>query len=244
MERYNLSYKPFGKRAILIEWPAKIDENILNDILNFKISILNSYTKEKVEVISAYNSLTINYYTTIENIYSEFSALKALYQQQNTQKKLKSKLWKIPVCYDEKFGIDLEEISQEKELSKSEIIRLHSNPKYTVFFIGFLPGFLYLGGLPKALHFPRKMNPRISVEKGAVGIGGSQTGVYPQQSSGGWNIIGNSPISFFDRKNPEPCFAKPGDKIQFVPIDIKMHSEIVDLSSYKRYKLESEVLNA
>ena len=103
---------------------------------------------------------------------------------------------------------------------------------------------MYLGGLPDQLHFPRRITPRISVEKGAVGIGGSQTGIYPQESSGGWNIIGNSPISFFDRKNDKPCFAKPGDKIQFMPIDVSTHEEIVHMTSYKRYKLESEVLHA
>lgn len=244
LENYNLTYKPFGNRAILIEWPQKIDENILKDTLNFKKIILKNYTKVKVEVINTYNSLTILYDTTIENIYSEFLALKSLYEGQNTQKKLETKLWRIPVCYDQKFGIDLEEISSAKKLSKSEIIRLHSGQEYKVFFIGFLPGFLYLGGLPKELHFPRKENPRISVEKGALGIGGSQTGIYPQQSSGGWNIIGNSPISFFDRKKEQPCFAKAGDVIQFIPISLERYHEITNLIAYRRYQIESEVLDA
>ena len=88
------------------------------------------------------------------------------------------------------------------------------------------------------------ITPRLSVEKGAVGIGGSQTGIYPQQSAGGWNIIGNSPIHFFDRKRELPCFAKAGDKVQFVSIDLKTHEEILSLVSYKRYAIESEVLDA
>ncbi len=244
MGKYKLTYKPFGNHAILIEWPSKIDENILNDILTYKKSILENYTKVKVEIINTYNSLTIFYHSIIENTYDEFLVLESLYERQNTQKNQKTKLWKIPVCYDEKFGLDLEEISQKNKLSKSEIIDLHSSQKYTVFFIGFLPGFLYLGGLPKELHFPRKKNPRILVEKGAVGIGGEQTGIYPQKSSGGWNIIGNSPISFFDRKNEQPCFAKAGDLIQFVLISLEEHQEITNLIAYKRYQIESEVLNA
>lgn len=244
LSQFQLSYKPFGNHAILIEWPSKIDKKILNDVLAFKKSIEINYTKVKVEVINTYNSITIFYDTTIENIYDEFSMLKSLYELQNTQKIQQSKLWKIPVCYDEKFGIDLEEISQENKLSKPEIIRLHPSQKYKVFFIGFLPGFLYLGGLPKKLHFPRKKNPRLQVEKGSVGIGGSQTGIYPQESSGGWNIIGNSPISLFDRKSEQPCFAKSGDRVQFFPISIEEHQEITNLIAYKRYHIESEVIDA
>ena len=95
------------------------------------------------------------------------------------------------------FGIDLDEIAQKKKLSIDEIIELHTTPKYQVFSIGFLPGFLYLGGLDKRLHFDRKSVPRLAVKKGAVGIGGMQTGIYPKTSPGGWHIIGNSPVIFF-----------------------------------------------
>jgi len=109
--------------------------------------------------------------------------------------------------------------------------------------VGFLPGFLYLGGLNSKLHFSRKSTPRIQIEKGAVGIGSSQTGVYPQESAGGWSIIGNSPINFFDRKCNQPCFASSGDLIQFVPIDAKEHEEIKNLVNYKRYKIEREVVD-
>ena len=240
----NLTYKPFGNRAILVEWPAIIDEKTLKYVLNFKNAILKNSIKVIVDVISTYNSLTIFYHATIENIDSEILALKSIYKDQSSLKVVENYLWKIPVCYDQKFGLDLEEISQKNSLSIDEIIDLHSSQIYTVYFIGFLPGFLYLGGLNKKLHFRRKSNPRISVKKGAVGIGASQTGVYPQESAGGWNIIGNSPIQFFDRKKEQPCFAQAGDKVKFIPIDIKSHEEIFNLVAYKRYHIESEVVNA
>jgi len=239
-----LTYKPFGDRAILIEWPAKIDEKNLNDILNYKNAIQKNSIKVIVDIISAYNSLTIFYHTTIEKIDNEISALKTIYNEQHSSKVTENYLWKIPVCYDQKFGLDLEDISQKKGLSIDEIIDMHSCRIYTVYFIGFLPGFLYLGGLDKKLHFQRKSNPRLVVEKGAVGIGASQTGVYPQESAGGWNIIGNSPIQLFDRKKEHPCFAQAGDQVQFIPIDIKTHEEIANLVAYKRYHIESEELNA
>ncbi len=244
MSSYNITYKSFGKRAILIEWNAIIDENVLQEILSFKNLILKNKHKVILDIISTYNSITIFYQFTIENIYNEIIALKSIYEESDLSNVQKNKLWKIPVCYDPYFGLDLEELSVKKKLTISEIIEIHSKPVYTIFFIGFLPGFLYLGGLNETLHFPRKSIPRLRVDRGAVGIGSSQTGIYPQESAGGWNIIGNSPILFFDRKREEPCFAKPGDKVQFVPIDRNEHTEILNLVAYKRYAIESEVLNA
>ena len=137
----------------------------------------------------------------------------------------------------------MDEISIKKNLSKQKIIALHAQAIYTVYFIGFLPGFLYLGGLDPALNFPRKQIPRLQIKKGAVGIGGVQTGVYPTQSPGGWNIIGNSPISFFNASNKIPCFAKAGDKIQFYTISLKKHKEITALVKAELFQLESEVLH-
>lgn len=239
-----MTYKPFGKHAILIEWPAVIDEKILENVLKFKNAIQKDKVKVIVDIINAYNSLTIFYHTTIENIDSEILTLKSIFEMLDSSNEMKNMLWKIPVCYDEKFGVDLEEISRKNKLKNNDIISLHSRAIYTVYFIGFLPGFLYLGGLDKKLHFPRKATPRLQVEKGAVGIGGEQTGVYPQESAGGWNIIGNSPIQFFDRKKEYPCFARAGDKVEFIPIDLKTHEEIANLVAYKRYHIESEVINA
>jgi len=238
-----LTYKSYGKLAILVEWPDKIDENILKNVLNFKNSVLKNNIKGIIEVINTYNSLTVYYSDTIENIYNEILTLKAIYNEGFTPNIVKKTLWKIPVCYDPKFGLDLKEISSNNKLQIDAIIDLHTSPKYTIYFIGFLPGFLYLGGLNSKLHIKRKSDPRLHVDKGSVGIGGSQTGVYPQESAGGWNIIGNSPINFFDRKNEQPCFAKAGDLIQFVPIDTHQHEEIKNLVNYKRYKIEKEELN-
>ena len=95
-----------------------------------------------------------------------------------------------------------------------------------MFFIGFLPGFLYLGKLDDKLKFPRKTNPSINYKAGSVGIAENQTGIYPDVSPGGWNIIGNSPICFFDPSNAQPCFAKSGDLIEFYPISEKEYNLI------------------
>ena len=243
MAAYNLTYKPFGERAILIEWPQVINEAILEDIINFKEKILNFNIESLVELKSAYCSLLISYDIFYKGFESESGIIDKIYNTKKVSTKTEAILWKIPVCYDACFGVDLEVISKEKGLTKEQIITLHSASVYTVYFIGFLPGFLYLGGLNEKLHIPRKSTPRLQIKKGSVAIGGNQTGVYPNESPGGWNIIGNTPISFFDVSKDKPCFAKAGDGIVFHSISVKEHADIMTLMHQNTFKLESEVMS-
>jgi inhibitor of KinA len=242
LSHFKLQYKPFGACSILIEWPQNISEKILKDVLRYKKKLNNYKFKEKVYVKTAYNSILISYELGINNFYDAVLTLKSIYSNDSDAVKSNSKLWKIPVCYDPEFGLDLENISAKKNLKISEIIELHTKPIYLVYFIGFLPGFLYLGGLDKQLHFPRKKTPRLKVKKGAVAIGGSQTGVYPNESPGGWNIIGNTPLNFFNVHNENPCFANSGDSIQFVPVSKSNYDEIHNQVKNNTYIIESEVI--
>lgn len=135
-----------------------------------------------------------------------------------TPMELSNAIWQVPVCYDPDLGQDLYSLAEAKNLALAELIQLHSEPVYRIHFFGFLPGFFYLNGLSQRLHTPRKSVPLLAVPPGSVAIGGSQTGIYPMQSPGGWHIIGRSPLTFFDSKEPIPVWAKPGEKIQFLPI--------------------------
>ena len=110
-----------------------------------------------------------------------------------------------------------------------------------MYFIGFLPGFLYLGGLPKVLEQPRKDKPRLKINEGDVAIAGYQTGIYPRTSPGGWNIIGNSPLSFFNVDEFPPCFAVSGDKVKFIQVDKIKHEEIKKQVEAGDYQIESEI---
>lgn len=218
MGRFNLVYKPFGNRAILVEWPPKIDPKIQEDVWFFKNLIEQNCIKSILEIIAAYNSITIIYISTIENSYSEISALKTLYKGENCVVRQDAKVWKIPVCYHIDLAPDLVSLSVVKKLSIEQIINLHTAPLYSVCFIGFLPGFLYLSGLDNLLSIERKTTPDKYIPKGAVAIGGGQTGIYPMDSPGGWHVIGNSPLNFFNVKNQNPCFASVADKIKITPI--------------------------
>jgi inhibitor of KinA len=125
----------------------------------------------------------------------------------------------IPVCYDVEFGPDLLDVAQHGGVSAQEVVRLHSLPTYLVYFLGFSPGFVYLGGLPEALHTPRLTTPRPSIAGGSVGIAGSQTGIYPVDSPGGWRLVGRTPLRMFDPEAAPPTRLQPGDRIRFAPID-------------------------
>ena len=222
--KFLLTYKLFGRSAILVEWPANISQDIIQDIISFERQVKE--IESILDTIIAYNSLLIRYQNPIVDQELTIRQLKNKYTASSYLIKQDQFLWEIPVCYDASFGIDLEEIANKKKCSVADIVRLHTETDYLVYFIGFQPGFLYLGGLHQNLHVPRKSNPRVRVDKGSVGIGGAQTGVYPQNSSGGWNIIGKSPLNFFNMKATNPCFAKPGDRSQFVAVDILTFYEI------------------
>ncbi len=238
------TYKRYGNQAVLIEWTVKIDEEILVDLLQFKAKIQFAFPGEIQDIIVGYNSLTLIFKKAIIDFNSIQEKLQKLYQQTTKVTGQENYIWEIPVCYDVTFGIDLKEMSTNLKLSEEEIIDIHSSSLYTVFFIGFLPGFLYLGGLDKRLHFDRKPNPRLNVAKGTVAIGGKQTGVYPEQSAGGWNCIGKTPISFFDINKEIPCFAKAGDKVKFTPISKKTFDAISAKVVHGKFKVTKSVLHA
>ncbi|MCG8328792.1 MAG: 5-oxoprolinase subunit PxpB [Chitinophagales bacterium] len=239
-----ITYKQFGEKTILIEWPARIQEDILYDIIRLKAAILDNLSEEIEDCIVSYNSLAVKYQSIFKNYNKTKQALETLYKTAHQSTTLTSYLWDIPVCYDTQFGIDLMELSKRLSLSVNEVIELHSKATYMVYFIGFLPGFLYLGGLDERLHIARKETPRLRVNKGSVAIGGHQTGVYPMQSAGGWHIIGSTPIHLFDLKKEQPCLAKSGDKIKFSPVSFEEYTRINKKLDQGIYELSKTVINA
>lgn len=239
---FDLTYRRFGEKAILIEWPKIIDENILDDILRFKNSIIRKDIKVVVDVINTYNSLCVIYDINIENINDILLELKSIYLVSNENTVVQKRLWHIPVCYDEEFAIDSNDLSSKLSLPFLEIIERHVSAIYTIYFTGFLPGFLYLGGLDSTLHINRKSIPNLNIKKGSVGIGGTQTGIYPQDSPGGWHIIGNSPVSFFDINMNKPCFSSPGDKLKFESVSAEEYLTIKKLVAEKTYKNKFDLI--
>lgn len=219
MSIYPLQYKAFSNNAVLIEWPQQIEENILRDIQAFQAAINNNLNEFVIECIPAYASLTVLFKSI--SFYNLCDQLKAIYENVLVTASYQNNCWQLPVCYHPTLGFDLENYSNAIGLSIEEIIHIHTQTIYTVYFIGFLPGFLYLGNLEERLFLNRKSKPLLKVPKGSVGIGGQQTGIYPQSSPGGWHIVGNCPVQLFNVNENPPAVFKAGDKVEFYNISLK-----------------------
>ncbi len=219
---------PLGDHAITIIFGDTIDEDINQQVLSF----FNCLKKQNItgvkDIIPTYTSVTVVYdIMTIQkrdNTVSAFDYMnheieKAL-QNVDSIKTEAEKIISIPVCYDISLGIDLEEMAGQKNLSIEEIVELHSAVTYRVYMIGFMPGFPYMGKVNDKIVAQRKNSPRKKVVAGSVGIAEFQTGIYPFDSPGGWNIIGQTPMMMFNTHYIESCLLKPGDKVNFVPISL------------------------
>lgn len=129
------------------------------------------------------------------------------------------RLVEIPVCYGGEFGPDLQSVASLHGLTADGVVALHAAGDYRVHLVGFVPGFPYLGGLDARLATPRRESPRTAVPAGSVGIGGAQTGIYPVESPGGWQLIGRTPLRLFDAHRDRPALLRAGDRIRFLPVD-------------------------
>ena len=221
-------------KVVILEWNLKPNQFLLSDLIAFKNKII-SHFKDVIQVTQGYHSLMVFYKNEVSKETEEH--LNSLYESLVQTSLKKTKLWKIPVLYNLEVGPDLKSLAQALQISPASLIEQHYSVIYQVQFIGFLPGFLYLNGLPKSIAYPRKTTPTPKVSRGSVGIGGEQTGIYPQESPGGWHIIGKTPYPLFQPTKKHPCFAKAGDRIEFYPITESEFTTISEGISAKTYKI-------
>lgn len=219
----SIQYYPLGDSAIVINFGDVIAKNINTLIQKVASSLDILKAPQIIEYVPAFTTITI-YYNPLVTTYDEIvHAVHQLLRNLPADQEKTSITKKIPVWYN---GPDLEYVASHTGLSKEEVIRIHSEQIYLVYMIGFVPGFPYLGGMDKRLTTPRKEIPRIKIEAGAVGIAGEQTGVYPIETPGGWQIIGQTPLNLFDFRRDTPSLLKSGDHICFVPIEVDEFLEI------------------
>jgi len=241
-----------GDHAIVFSLTANMQEEIIEKIIELKNWIELAKNDFIIESIPSYHTLTLVYdiqqfyknKIAIENNHSiiafanslltQFELTKKNNQLQfETEKKQENNsplIIRIPVCYDLSLGIDLENLSTKNNISINEIIKKHCEEIYLVYCLGFLPGFAYMGKVNTKIQIARHASPRKEVMAGSVGIAGEQTGIYPMNSPGGWQIIGRTPLKIFD---PNPSVLgklQAGDRIQFYPIDFAAFEK---LNEYK-----------
>ena len=228
--------------TVLLQFKQEISPEINSQVLSVKESLQKAKENFEIlgieEVVSAYCSLLIYYNPLKISLKSLCEFLENIKKEKINTEKKNFLCIKIPLCYDEEFGIDLDFVCSHTKLSKEEFIKLHTSPFYRIYMLGFMAGFAYLGGLDKRLFTPRLASPRTLIEAGSVGIADKQTGIYPIQSPGGWQIIARSPLIFFDKTNEnKPVFLEAGMFLKFESIDKKNFFEIkeaVEKNAYKR----------
>ncbi|WP_157972114.1 5-oxoprolinase subunit B family protein [Pleomorphovibrio marinus] len=198
-----------------IHWPAEPCLEILMEMNSCKNSLKNLLEGNTYKLSMGYHVLAL-YFEQAGDRENRESILEKAINAIQQEPLVERKRWEFPVCYDEAFASDLLPLCKTKNLTKEEVIFLHSSPNYLLHFYGFLPGFMYLSGLDQQLNHPRKKTPERHIAAGSVAIGGQQTGVYPLQSPGGWHVIGRTPLILVNGERLPPF--QPGDEITFKPI--------------------------
>jgi len=227
---------PYGEDGVLVNFEQHITPEVNNKVNNLA-AILEKHDFIKC-LIPAYCSLTITFdpdktsFTELKKIIEEINLSKN--KQQTNGRKLT-----IPVCYADEFGLDLMALSVELKLSKEAFIEIHTAVAYTVYMIGFLPGFPYLGRTDARITCSRKAQPRKRVEAGSVGLAGNQTGIYPFDSPGGWQLIGRTPLPIFQTRQQEDFLFRAGDEVKFKSISLEAYEGIQQQLAHKTFNWES-----
>ena len=217
--------KPIGDQAALICFGDEINPEINSSVMALQKAIEKRKISGVYQTVPSFTSLMVCY----DPCATDFEQIKQ--QVEKCAETLKNSgaksgnVIEIPVCYGNKYGEDLAYVAQHAGLSEEEVITIHSGRSYRIYMIGFLPGFPYLGGLDERIFTPRLESPRTKIPEGSVGIGGEQTGIYPMESPGGWQLIGRTPLKLYRPEATAPLY-ETGDEIRFVPISEEEFEEI------------------
>ncbi|MFP3154246.1 5-oxoprolinase subunit PxpB [Lachnospiraceae bacterium ZAX-1] len=224
-----------GDSCLVVEFGTQIKEDINREIRQFTAYIHQQSIQGIMELVPTFCSVMVCYDPSVVSYRKLVRQLKRLLNQKNAIVESAKRIIEIPVCYEEEFGIDLPSVSAHTGLSTTEIIKRHSQTDYLIYMLGFLPGFAYLGGLDPSLFTPRLTNPRSRIKAGAVGIGGEQTGIYPLDSPGGWQLIGQTPVRPYQPQLDPPILYQAGDFIRFKPITALEYRQIEALVQQQNY---------
>ena len=232
----NIKIVAAGDSSLLIEFGNEINEEINRKITTIVQLMRDQQIEGVVDVIPAFCSLLINYDPRIVSFEKMHRRMHALVKMDLKGGAGRKRIFEIPVCYGGEYGPDIGTIAAHGGLTEKEVIEIHSSRDYLIYMLGFLPGFCYLGGLDERIHTPRLANPRVKINAGSVGIGGSQTGIYPLDSPGGWQLMGMTPVKTYDPSREVPILLEAGDYIRFVPVDEAEYRRIKDLVERGEYQ--------
>ncbi|QHT67257.1 5-oxoprolinase subunit PxpB [Rhodocytophaga rosea] len=216
---------PLGDAAIVVEFGTAISEDVHKKVRAFAAYLEKNRFPGMIEYVPAFTTVTLFYDPWMVSKLGKLDAYQeivhTIQQIENKVEEIElpeARLVEIPVYYGDEFGPDLAFVAEHAHLTIPEIIDIHSGAEYLVYMIGFAPGFPYLGGMDTRIAAPRRSSPRRVIPAGSVGIAGNQTGIYPLETPGGWQLIGRTLVSLFDPQRQPPVLLQAGDKVRFVPI--------------------------
>ncbi len=225
-----------GDSTLVVEFGDKISPEINGRVIALMRALDQRRLAGIVEMLPTYRSLGINYdplMISMEELKGEVEILRG---ELWVSYKFRQRTIEIPVAYCGEYGPDIENVAGHSGLDVEEVVRIHSTGEYLVYMLGFTPGFPYLGGMDKKIATPRLDVPRKLISAGSVGIAGTQTGIYPIDSPGGWQIIGRTPLKLFDATSDKGFLLEAGDILKFVPVDADEYERIkkeLDQNTYR-----------
>lgn len=218
----DMQIDPLGECAALVTLGAAIDEATHRLVRAAWTRLLAEPMRGTLDLVPGFASIAIHYDPAQRGAPHSFDDLRAELERRladmDAAELPAARVVEIPVEYGGSAGPDLAHVAEHAGLTPQEVVEIHAGGEYLVHMVGFAPGFPYLGGLDARLSCPRRGTPRTRVPAGSVGIGGSQTGVYPLESPGGWNLIGRTPLVLFDPARDPPALLRTGDRVRFVPL--------------------------
>ncbi|NDK57462.1 5-oxoprolinase subunit PxpB [Pontibacter fetidus] len=233
----SLQMYPLGDAAVVLQFGDTIATETHNLVRSFATYLQLHPFRGLIEFVPAFTTVTVYYNPWIlaeQDTLSPYERIQVLMLDMLRHLKKESQVYtsrevNIPVCYGGKFGPDLAYVANHNHLTPEEVIAIHTSGSYQVYMIGFAPGFPYLGGLDERIAAPRKKTPRAVIPAGSVGIAGRQTGIYPIQTPGGWQLIGCTPLALFNPNRKQPSLLQAGDTVKFVaitPDEFKQRKEL------------------
>ncbi|WP_053955300.1 5-oxoprolinase subunit PxpB [Inediibacterium massiliense] len=225
-----------GEKAVVVEFGNEISETINQKVRAMMIATKKMNIDGMIELIPTYRSLMVQYDPCKIDYETLLMKLQSIEKQLNEIDIPLPKVIEIPTLYGNEYGPDIQNVANHNHLSIEEVVNIHSSKEYLIYMLGFTPGFPYLGGMDEKIATPRLKEPRTKITGGSVGIAGSQTGIYPIDSPGGWQLIGRTPLKLYDAYRKEPILLEAGNYIKFVPINEEKYKKIEDEIKHNTYE--------
>ncbi|WZL72222.1 5-oxoprolinase subunit PxpB [Clostridiaceae bacterium 35-E11] len=219
-------YLTAGDRAVVVEFGDMISEPINSKVRAMMIAIDTRNMKGIVEMVPTYRSLLVHYNPLEIDYQNLIKELKVLENELDHIDIPLPQVIEIPTVYGGEYGPDIENVAKHNDLTIDEVIQIHTSREYLIYMLGFTPGFPYLGGMDEKIGTPRLKVPRTKISGGSVGIAGNQTGIYPIDSPGGWQLIGKTPLKLYDPYRHTPILLQSGNYIKFVSINEEEYHKI------------------